>query len=226
MTKNLVAGDVENWPIDKIKPYEKNAKLHDSKDIAFLAENIRRDGFRGYVRVDKHGVLIGGHKRRLAAIAAGLTFLPVIVDSHLNEDAVKAARLSENKLNGNSYDELIVHDQLIELKESDFDMSAMGFDERELDFFTDDLANIDLDSIITDLDVEVEEQAERIKAKVEQIDEATVPISEAFGFKTFTLDQARVIVKFMSTLEDETKTTGAECFTIFAKSLIPKVSHE
>jgi ParB-like chromosome segregation protein Spo0J len=221
MIENVKAGDVQQWPIGDITPYKKNAKIHDPKDILKLTESIQKFGFRGFIRVDKNGVIIGGHKRRLAAMAAGLKFLPVIVDSHLDDSEVKAARLADNRVHGANYDESLMQEELIVLKDLDFDMDGMGFETRELDFLTNDLTEMNIDALITNLDEEVEEQTARTDQKSADAVDEEVSLGEAFGFKRVTIGQARVIGQFMSQLEEETGAGGADGLVDFFKNLTP-----
>ena len=58
--------------IEKIKPYSKNAKKHDKKQIQKVANSIKEFGFNQPVVVDKAGVLIVGHGRLEAAKLLGL----------------------------------------------------------------------------------------------------------------------------------------------------------
>jgi ParB-like chromosome segregation protein Spo0J len=55
---------------------------------------------------DKHGTLIAGHARILAARKLGLTHLQVIVLDHLSEAQARALRLADNKIpESGSWDE-------------------------------------------------------------------------------------------------------------------------
>ena len=222
MSNNVEAGDIQQWPIEKLIPYEKNAKIHDPKDVSDLKDSILKIGFRGFIRVDKNGVIIGGHKRRLAAMAAGLDFIPVIVDDHLSENDVKAARLADNRVHGARYDESIMQGEIVDLDADNFDFSGLGFEEREIDFFTKDLVKINIDALIIDLDAEVEEQTARTDKKAAEVNDEKLMVSIAFGFGKVTIAQSRTIGQFMAQLKEETGGEGAEGLTSFFKSLLNK----
>lgn len=49
---------IEYIPIDQLKPYEKNAKLHPPKQVEHIANSIRGFGFRQPLVVDKDNVLV------------------------------------------------------------------------------------------------------------------------------------------------------------------------
>ena len=123
---------VELWQIDKILPYGKNAKLHNSKQVALLAKNIQEFGWDVPIVVDKEGVIIKGHGRRLAALKLGMTEVPVIVRDDLSPAQIRAARLADNKVAEGAHDDDILRQELQELLNDDLDLGILGFDDREL----------------------------------------------------------------------------------------------
>lgn len=88
---------VESWPIDRLKPYERNPRAAE-QSIAALAESIRAYGFRQPIVVDGDGVIVCGHARWKAAQRLGLKEVPVHVVHDLTPDQVKAYRLVDNRL--------------------------------------------------------------------------------------------------------------------------------
>lgn len=52
---------------DDLFPYERNAKLHDEKQIKNIARSISRFGWWQPLVVTKDNVVVVGHGRRLAA---------------------------------------------------------------------------------------------------------------------------------------------------------------
>ena len=211
---------VESWEINRVLPYVKNAKIHDPSQVAKIARSIKEYGWDVPIVVDKDGVVIKGHGRRLAAIELGMKFVPVIVRDDLSEDQVRAARLADNRVAEGDVDTELLHEELAELIErQSIDIDAMGFDERELDFFTDDLGEMDVDSLIDDLDAEVTEQTERTEKTTKEAGEKMVGLAEAFGFKQLTVDQARSVNKFMAKLEDDTGLRHADALMDFVEKL-------
>jgi hypothetical protein len=77
---------VELWDIERVKPYPKNTKLHPDEQIERLSRTISRFGWDQPIVVDKHGVIIKGHGRRLAALKLGLKKVPVCVRRDLSQD--------------------------------------------------------------------------------------------------------------------------------------------
>jgi ParB-like chromosome segregation protein Spo0J len=67
---------IELWPLDRIKPYDKNPRLNDDA-VDAVARSIREFGFRQPIVVDEDGVIICGHTRYKAAQRLGLEKVPV-----------------------------------------------------------------------------------------------------------------------------------------------------
>ena len=117
---------IEYVPIDSIKPYEKNAKLHPQEQVEQIANSIREFGFRQPLVIDKDGVLVIGHGRLLAAKKLGLDSVPCVRADDLTEDQIKALRLVDNKTNESEWDFDILPEELESIV--DIDMSQFGFD--------------------------------------------------------------------------------------------------
>lgn len=134
---------VEYLPVDSLVPYAKNAKAHPPKQIAQIAASLKEFGFIVPVLVDKNNVLVAGHGRILGAKEAGIASAPTIRIEHLTEAQVRGFRIADNKLNLNSdlLDD-ILSEELGALEALDFDLSVLGFDERELDKLLQDDAEL------------------------------------------------------------------------------------
>ena len=74
---------IELWPIDRPKPYPKNAREWNAAAVAKVASSIREYGFRQPIVVDVHDVIIIGHLRLAAAKTLGLKEVPVHIASEL-----------------------------------------------------------------------------------------------------------------------------------------------
>jgi ParB-like chromosome segregation protein Spo0J len=85
--KNL---QVENWPIERLIPYARNARLHSDAQVAQIAASITAFGFNNPVLVGPEGDIIAGHARVLALRKLGRTEVPVIVLAHLTENQKRA----------------------------------------------------------------------------------------------------------------------------------------
>lgn len=118
---------IENRPINDIKPYGKNAKKHPDKQVVQVAESIKTFGFNQPIVVDKEGVIIVGHGRFLAAHFLGLKEVPTLT-LDVDEEKAKAYRLADNKLNESDWDMQLVISELKELSMEMVDLT--GFDRK------------------------------------------------------------------------------------------------
>jgi len=125
---------IELWPIERPKPYARNARKITDKAVDKVAASIREFGFRQPIVVDRDGVIIAGHTRLLAARRLGLEAVPVHVASSLSPAQVKAYRLADNRTNEEaSWDLTLLGAELGDLKGFQFDLTLTGFDPTELD---------------------------------------------------------------------------------------------
>jgi DNA modification methylase len=134
MTLSFAPERIETWPLERLKPYARNAKLHGADQVAKIAGSMAQFGWTVPVLVSGDGEVIAGHGRILAATQLGLTEAPVIVLDHLTEEQRKAYRLADNKLTEiGAWDEALLAAELQELAAEDFDLSLIGFSDAELD---------------------------------------------------------------------------------------------
>jgi hypothetical protein len=80
-----------------IKPYKKNPRKND-KAVEHVMESIKNYGFKNPVLIDENNEIIAGHTRLKAAIQLGLTFVPTIQITDMNEDQKKGYRIADNKV--------------------------------------------------------------------------------------------------------------------------------
>jgi hypothetical protein len=133
MKQNL---KIEYIPIEDIKPYSNNAKLHPDDQIQQIKNSILEFGFDDPIAVWKDNIIIEGHGRLIAAKELGYKELPIIRLDELSDTQRKAYTLAHNKLTMNSgFDLDILETELMAI--DDIDMSDFGFDLGE-DFSPDD----------------------------------------------------------------------------------------
>lgn len=206
---------VELWKIENVKPYELNAKNHDESQVEKIANSIKEFGFDQPIVVDGSGVIIKGHGRRLAAVKLGLSSVPVVVRADLSDEAVRAARLADNRVAISDIDT----DKLkSELESLDYDLTNI-FDAKELDFMVTDLGELDLDGFVDDLDDELVKHTETSKAASDAVDEKEVALHKVFGFKSVPGASQRTLTRFMAEIEASTGKKGADALVSFAESL-------
>lgn len=120
--------------IKELKPYKKNAKKHDKKQVEQIANSIKEFGSTQPVIIDKNNCVVAGHGRILGAKKAGLKQVPTVTLEELTEEQIKAYRLVDNKLNESDWDFSLLDEELEILGECiDMDMSMFGFDESEVE---------------------------------------------------------------------------------------------
>ena len=124
---------VETWPIARIKPYERNARKIPQSAVDKVALSLRTFGWRQPIVVDKAGVIVVGHVRRLGALQNGYTDAPVHVADGLTPEQVKAYRLMDNRSNEETtWDVGLLGPELTDLKGFNLDLSLTGFSPAEL----------------------------------------------------------------------------------------------
>jgi len=201
MSKN--EPQVEVWDIEKLVPYEANAKKHPQEQVEKLANSIRAFGFNSPIVVWTNGEIIAGHGRRMAALHLGLKRVPVIVRSDLTKLQADALRLADNRVTSTEYDQAGVMAELARInaelaEELSFDMLDLGFDEKELDFATDDLGVMDNDAFAEDIGEAVKEQAKANEESIATIDDVAAPVTDALGFKRVTIAESREIRELLT----------------------------
>jgi ParB-like chromosome segregation protein Spo0J len=206
---------IEAWPIEKVVPYPKNAKKHTDQDIDKLAKSINEFGWTAPIVVDKDGVIIAGHGRRLAAIKLGLKKVPVLVRSDLTPDQIKALRLADNKVAALGYDEEILKLEMRDLHVAGFDLKLAGFEDKEIGLLIEDPGEMDLGAFSDDIESDVASQKEDSEAKVAETDAREVPIAKALGFKSVPGAHERTIQQFMAQIESESGLKGADALIDF-----------
>ena len=134
MNLSFAPDAIEQWPLDRLQPYAKNAKMHGPEQVAKIAASMAEFGWTVPCLVADDGELIAGHGRVLAAEMLGLTEAPVIVLSHLTDEQRRAYRIADNKLTElGEWDEAVLSEELQVLAAEEFDLSLIGFDDGELD---------------------------------------------------------------------------------------------
>jgi site-specific DNA-methyltransferase (adenine-specific) len=128
-----MAKRIELWPLERLRPYERNARTHSAEQVAQIAASIVEFGFTNPILVDSHDGIIAGHGRLMAASELGLKTVPVVVLDHLSERQRKAYILADNQLALNAgWDTDLLRAELQDLAEQDFDLTLIGFSDDEL----------------------------------------------------------------------------------------------
>ena len=136
--------NIEWKDIAGVKPYARNAKKHDDKQVANVAESIKQFGWQQPIVCDADGVIIIGHCRLLAAKKLGLKKVPVKTVDNLSEEQVKKLRALDNKLNESDWDFDLLAEDIGELDFSGFDIDwGIPADEEETEIVEDEAPEVD-----------------------------------------------------------------------------------
>lgn len=217
MTTTLSNLPIEHWPVEKLRPYAKNAKKHTPATTAKLVAIIRAAGvWTQPLILREDGEIIGGHGRRLAAIEMGLKSVPAIVVKGLSDAEAEAMRLSDNKASTQDYDTALIRESLTWLAgETEIDVTTLGYDEKELSFLSEDPGDFDESAFVDDITTAVEDQKTENDIKAAAVDTSQTRTGEAFGFNKLSVAQGRRVKAFMARIETETGLSGADALMGF-----------
>ncbi len=135
--------------LSELHPYENNPRKNEGA-VPYVAESIRRYGFKVPIVIDKDGVIVAGHTRYLASIELGLETVPCIVADDLTDEEIKEFRLVDNRVQEFSGWDFSLLDA--ELQELNFDF----------DFKFPEVEDIDIDDFFEDQE-ETEKEPKQIK---------------------------------------------------------------
>ena len=181
---------VEYVSIDKIKPYQRNARKHDSKSIEVIANSISEFGMADPIAVwGKENIVIEGHGRLLALKQLGYDKAPIIHLDYLTDEQRRAYTLAHNKT----------------AEFSEWDMELLT-DEAESIF------NIDLSDFGFDLSEDEEEETEIIE---DEVPEEVEPVAKQGDI--WQLGRHRLMCGDSTLIDDVEKLVGGAkmdmCFT-------------
>ena len=119
---------IEYLTLDKLKPYEKNARKHQKADLSTIKASITEFGMSDPIGVwGNENIIVEGHGRYLACKELGIDEVPVIHLDHLTDEQRRAYTLAHNKtaeMSEWNFD--LLGDELKDI--FDIDMSDFGFD--------------------------------------------------------------------------------------------------
>jgi ParB-like nuclease domain len=119
--------------VASLVPYARNSRTHSPAQVKQIVASITEFGFTNPVLVDEAGMIVAGHGRVLAAQKLGLAEVPVIVLQGLSEEQKRAYVIADNKIALNAgWDDALLKAELQDLSTAGFDLSLMGFDDRDL----------------------------------------------------------------------------------------------
>lgn len=129
--------DVEWVEIDRLKPYDRNAKAHSEEQIINVAKSIDKYGWKQPIVVDADFIIVIGHCRYLAAKHLQLDHVPVVVAHDLTKEQAAELRIIDNKSNESPWDKGMLAVELpsidLSLFDFTFDLDAIALPVEEPD---------------------------------------------------------------------------------------------
>lgn len=123
---------IPDCKLSRLKVYDRNPRQNDPA-VEAVSKSITTFGFISPVIIDQKYHICAGHTRYKAATRLGLETIPVIMVPSLEGDRFTGFNIADNRtgqIAGWDQDELSRIVQ--ELKDHEFDLSALGFNENEL----------------------------------------------------------------------------------------------
>ena len=125
--------DIIKKPINTLVGYDKNARTHSEKQIEEIAQSIKNFGFNDPIEIGEDNIIISGHARLAAAMKLGLSEVPVIIHSHMDEKSRKAYVLAANRIAmSSSWDSQLLQEEMLDLHNAEFDLALTGFTGEEI----------------------------------------------------------------------------------------------
>ena len=147
---------IEYLPVGSLKPYEKNTRKHQKKDVDNIAKSIEKYGMNDAIGIwGEQNIVVEGHGRLLACKKLGIKEVPCVRLDHLTDEQRR--------------EYAIAHNATAELSEWDFDLLSEELDDL-------DLSDFDFDFGIED----DEEEIEIVEDEAPEVDEENEPITK-FG---------------------------------------------
>lgn len=144
---------IEYLPIKALKPYEKNTRKHQKKDVDNIARSIEKFGMLDPIGIWRGNIIVEGHGRMLACKQLGMTEVPCVRLDHLTDEQRR--------------EYAIAHNATAELSEWD------------LDILPDELAELDLSDFDFDFGIDdEEEETEIVEDEAPEVDEGAEPIAK------------------------------------------------
>ncbi len=140
---------IEYLPIKALKPYEKNTRKHQKKDVDNIARSIEKYGMCDAIGIwGEQNIIVEGHGRMLACKQLGMTEVPCVRLDHLTDEQRREYAIAHNATAELSdWDLDILPDELAELDLSDFDFDfGIKDEEEETEIVEDEAPEVDEDA--------------------------------------------------------------------------------
>jgi DNA modification methylase len=124
---------MEYCTVERLIPYARNPRRNDDA-VDRMVASIKEYGFRIPILARHDGEVVDGHLRLKAARKLELTSVPVVWCDEWTPSQVKAFRLLVNRsASWADWDEELLRQEFLDLKELEIDLAVTGFDAKEID---------------------------------------------------------------------------------------------
>ena len=145
---------IEYIAVNELKPYDKNTRKHETKDVDNIAKSIEKYGMCDAIGIwGDENIIVEGHGRLMACKKLGINEVPCVRLDHLTDEERREYAIAHN-----ATAELSVWDK---------------------DFLAEELGELDLSGFDFDFDIDIdEEQTEIIEDEAPEVDEESEPITK------------------------------------------------
>lgn len=131
--ENKKKKNIEYISISSLEIFAKNSRTHSDEQIKQIERSIKEFGFTNPVLVDEKNMIIAGHGRVEAAKKAGMSDVPCLRLENLSSAQKSAYVIADNKIALNAgWDSDLLKLEIESLRDLDFDISLIGFNDDEL----------------------------------------------------------------------------------------------
>ena len=134
---------IEYIKVDELKPYERNTRKHQKKDIDNIAKSIEKYGMNDAIGIWHDNIIVEGHGRWLACKQLGIEQVPCVRLDHLSDEERREYAIAHNATAELSEWDDILAEELEDLDLDDFDFDFLEDDAEETEIIEDEVPEID-----------------------------------------------------------------------------------
>jgi ParB-like chromosome segregation protein Spo0J len=124
---------IEYKKVEDLEPYELNSRTHSEEQVVQIANSIKEFGFTNPILLDGDNGILAGHGRLAASKLLEMKEVPTIQLSGLSEAQKRAYVIADNKIALNAgWDNDILKLEITDLMDAKYDVSLIGFDDKEI----------------------------------------------------------------------------------------------
>ena len=128
--------NIEYVDMDLVKPSDKNPRTHTKEQVQQIADSMCKFGWVNPILVDENYEIIAGHGRLMAGKLLGYTKVPIAKLCHLSEKEKLGLLVADNRITENAgWDDEKLQEVMQQLHDENFDLSVLGFTNKELEKF-------------------------------------------------------------------------------------------